>query len=247
VDKEVEKFKPTWNMVAGTAAHSGLEYALKEMIAGRQPKLVDMMMASEKSLGKEWAKGVEMSLSDQLSGADKLYKEMARKKAERCLVACTKGRNAILPDIRPVAAEKWLEMEWRPGVLMRGKVDMVDMVGEVYRIRDLKVGGPRTPDGHSAASSVQLPIYKIMVKKCLGLDAVFGRLDHFVDSKRPHFTPREIKIQEHYERAVGMRVDRTIDAILAGHFPPGDPYWVCNSKRCKYHATCPMGAGVKSE
>lgn len=240
IDKEIERTPGNWKMVAGSAAHAGLEFGAKEKMDGREPDCTAMMLKGQAELEKEWAKGVDLPLESSITGGN-VYKLMATKKMERCVQVVHKK---YLPSLNVEGAEVWLEKLWRPDVKLRGKVDIFDRKKGKLLIRDLKVGGGRTPDKHSALKSHQLVIYAILVEMITGEKPVEGWLDHFVDSKRPHFTPRHIKFTDRMLDAMRMKIDRTVDAILAGNFPPGDPYWVCNAERCTYHPECPMGAGA---
>lgn len=244
IDKEIERPRGNWKMIAGVGAHAALEFALKAKMNGERIDPAAMMIVGQRELGSEWRKGVSLPLEAEIGG-DNVYRAMAQKKMERCIQTCYKK---LVPKVDVIAAEKWVEYEWRPGVQIRGKIDFIERVsGNNVEIGDLKVGGSRTPDKHSAISSAQLFIYAILVDRLTNLNPVSGKLWHFVDSKRPHFTPRTVNFSKRNLRAMEKKIDRTIDAIQAESFPPGDPFWVCNPYRCEYHNDCPMGAGVEDE
>lgn len=245
IDKEMKKAPPSWKMVAGTAAHSGLECGLKAKIRGQDPSPPAMIHALEASFKKEWDKGINFTLEEQIGGGGDVYKKMALEKAIRCVAEC---HRSLIPKVNPISAEQWMEVEWRPGVQLRGKADLVNELWDrSFEVGDLKVGGRKTPYKDSAEKSHQLPIYAILIEMVTGIKITSGKLWHFVDSKRPHFTPRTVKITDRMKGAMRLKIDRTIDAIQAGVFPPGDPFWTCNAQRCPHHATCPMGAGVEDE
>jgi hypothetical protein len=239
VDKEIPRAAPDENMVRGTAVHAAIEFALKAKIAGKSVGLPSMLSVLDAAIDSESKK---MIISDTFAGLDNILAPV-RQAGEFAVKAYHKS---ILPFVNPVAAEYHIVRQVSADVQFEGFIDCVDRNerGELV-IRDAKISGSdRTPDQDSAASSVQLALYAIMYQSISGEKVLHGTLDNFVNSKRPHYLSRHVQFTQQGLDAVWLRVERTVAAIKAGQFPPGDSFWVCTPKRCPQHATCPMGAGV---
>lgn len=244
VSKELAKAPPTPQMAEGVAVHAGIEIGLKQKIAGQEVDIPSMLSAAEAELEKEYKK-IKLDIVDLIAGKE-LKTELSRRRVEHAVIVSARK---LIPTMTPIAAEHHFLTEWRPGWNIEGFVDCIELseTGEVSVV-DFKIGtSTRTPDRDSAEISFQLPLYAVMIRKTLGYAPTKGVLHHYVPSKVPHFTSREVEFSPEYMDAISMRVDRTLDAIERDAFPPGHNFWSCNSKRCDQFYNCPMGAGVKKD
>jgi hypothetical protein len=239
VSKEVPRQKPSIQMAVGTACHSAFDFAIRKKLEGKVAGVPEMLAIGSATLERE-SKLIESDIIDEIAGFD-VRNSMS---TARLGAAVAAFHRSILPNIAPLESEMRFELEWGDDKLT-GCIDCVEVNSDwLLSVTDWKIGSTeRTPDINSADASAQLPFYAMVYERLTGKRAQVGTLAHYVPSKRPHFTPRSVALTDGKYKAIELKVNRTIDAIKAGHFPPGDPYWSCNEKRCPLYGQCEMGAG----
>lgn len=239
VTKELERERPSGAMVVGTAAHKAIDVALKAKLAGRIMSADDMQVAAELAFDLESDK-IEMNELDRFFGKEAILGE-SRAVAIRAARAYHKD---LLKEVNPIVSELQFSVQWSDDVELVGAIDVVSRETPGLCVRDNKISSnPRTPAKETAEDSIQLAVYCIVVEELMGERCRLAVHDHFVNSKQPHYLTRKTEFSEGRLRAIRLRVDRTIEAIRAGVFPPGEPYLVCNGKKCPVYGTCKMGAG----
>lgn len=244
VDKTMEREPPSIEMAVGLAVHAGLDYAAKRILKGYMPGITEMQLVAEQQLRKDIPR-VPLDPVDLVGAAGNKIK-FASNAVEQALKVALKE---LVPKMNPLMSEYRFLEEWRPGWNIDGAMDRLDLMptGDVVVV-DYKIGtSSRTPDQKSAENSFQLAAYAIMVRRTLGYVVKRAQLVHYVPSKRPHFLTREATFTDKYLKAAELKINRTLDAIEAGQFPPGDPFWVCNETRCPHFNGCEMGAGVEPQ
>lgn len=244
VAQEVKRAAPNEPMVIGIATHAAVEAALLGRRAGADVPMATLLAIADAKIDKE-SKRIKLDPADVFGNVN--IGDRVRPVVYSAIRAYVKGR---LPYVNPVEVELQFSIEWTEGVQITGAIDLIDELHDGTRlVRDLKVSSSgRTPDTDSAEKSVQLAVYSIVYGRLTGEDPVWrGTLDHFVNSKRPHYLSRTVDFTPEYLSAIALRVDRTVAAIKAGVFPPGDPYWSCTPNKCHLWKSCPMGAGVSKK
>jgi len=230
-------------MLVGTSVHAGAEHGVSALILGEKPNLTMMKVAAITALDKTFDK-VEVDPLDEISGRRDMIYRQAIAKIERAL---TVYHGKELHMLTPIAAEQKIRMPWGAHVIT-GVIDRVgvDEAGALT-IDDLKVGSARPPDKDTAEKSAQLAIYALIWWDKTGKMPERGTLTHFVDGKRPHYTVRDVYFTERGLEAMRLRVNRTLAAIDAGVYTPGDPFFTCNAHKCAAWSICDMGAGLQEE
>jgi len=242
VGRELKKEPPSPEMCVGIAVHAAIDFAMKKKIENVSVDIPEMMVMAENALRKELMAALEASTdpADIINPQGAMQTKYAE--VQRAVMTVHKK---LLPVINPIASEYHFFTEWRPGWDIEGYIDLLALEKDSsISVIDWKIGtSSRTPDQNTAEVSVQLPLYAIMARRTLSYIPKKGILYHYVPSKMPHFLAREVEFTDRYLDAITLRVNRTLDAIEAGQYPAGDPFWSCNAKRCPVFSGCEMGAG----
>lgn len=246
VSKELEREPQTIEMAAGTANHAGMDFMLKQKKAGA--KLDNSLLAAALTVAEgslsTCIKNMIVSPASVLIG-EEVYSGQVKGIVQNAVRSFFRS---LLPYSNPVGSEMPVTKPWELAdasvepVKVMGAIDWVEDTSEGLFICDVKTGTTdKTPDRDSAERSFQLPFYAVMYERIYGVRPKFGVLHHFVNSKRPHYTSRVVKLTDKLLAATVIKVDTTIKAIKAGIFPPGDAYFACNESRCRAWLNCPMG------
>lgn len=241
ISKEEKRGKQNDAMFLGSAVHAGINGLLNAKMSGTTNCLLDGLTACELYINKQIG-DLELSPAAATVGIEGV-KDGIKRSAFKII---TIYNSSWMPKITPIASELWFKIPWKEDII-KGSIDLVEVnQGGSLAVVDHKISSnPKTPDADSAELSVQVKVYAIVYKALTGKTPEIGALDHFVPSpKRPHFLRREVLLTPASLRATEARIDRTIAAIKAGVFPPGNPVTHCKQSRCDFFSKCPMGGGA---
>jgi hypothetical protein len=124
---------------------------------------------------------------------------------------------------------------------------ITDLRDDKGRVVDFKTAGKK-PAANAADVSLQLTVYGAAYQVDHGKPPSGLRLDVLTKTKTPGRWIVETTRTRADLQVLANRVNATLDAIAKGCFPPADPEsWMCSSKWCGYHATCPFYNSEREE
>lgn len=141
------------------------------------------------------------------------------------------------PDYQPVSVEHSTRIIFPNAT--HDLLAITDLRDDRRRVTDFKTAAKKKPEGE-VHSSMQLTIYAAAFQLDTGEPPSEVRLDVVTKTKQP---ARQVLRSERTRAdfvALVNRVNVTLAAINAGHFPPASPgHWCCSPKWCGYWSTCP--------
>ncbi len=229
---------PGISAVRGTAAHTGVEVNLLNIIQTGIPAPLDAVeVACQEKVNSEWDKGVRLLPEEQDQAEPKLRGEAV----DGAIRLARTHYHDIAPKLQPVSIERWFELDV-PGLLpctIKGRIDLQEKTG----IRDLKTG-KAYPAEDAAERSPQLTWYALAAQALDGAPPEYVSLDHLILTKtgvtyRPQTAKRN---EEDFTREI-RRAQTVAEMIGDNYFPAATPdQWCCTPKWCGYWNRCPFGA-----
>lgn len=130
--------------VLGEAVHAVLEDVVRPMLGG--PMAAEQLLAEAATVHQQLVAKLALTFPQDLLdlGHFRLRIEMAARAMERHLQA-EAVRCGTMESI-PLAIEQELSSELRPGVLIKGRIDRVELRDGVHHILDLKTGAVEAKD-----------------------------------------------------------------------------------------------------
>jgi hypothetical protein len=212
----------------GTGVHSGMAYALKQKIAGKDIKLDDMIDAGVESFRDEADKGVDYdSTTDTPNTADKQIESMIKV-----------YYHYILPKIEPVEVEVRMDAVIDETMTLSGQPDVL----EFSAVRDLKTG--RSGEKYHA----QLGGYILLAKankKPVEIDTAV--IDWLPRARLSKPQPEPVELEYSAELCVNeaKAVIRDVQRQYGGYNETGNPSsfpnntssMICTPKFCPAYGT----------
>lgn len=228
---------PAISAVRGTAAHTGVEVNLLNMIqTGAPAPLEAVETACQEKVNSEWEKGVRLLPEEQGQAEGKLRGEAV----DGAIRLARTHHKEIAPNLKPVSIERWWELTvpYLP-CTVKGRIDLQEERG----LRDLKTG-KAYPLDDAADRSPQLTWYAMAVHALDGTPPEYVSLDHLILTKtgvtyRPQTAKRDVV---DFTREI-KRAQLAAHMIEDNIFPAATPdQWCCSPKWCGYWNRCPYGA-----
>jgi hypothetical protein len=144
-------------------------------------------------------------------------------------------RDSLAPQIQPVLAEQFLEIDAGLTLPLAGTIDVMT---EDNWLPDLKTADKSKAAGE-ADNSLQLSFYAGMVAQHTGKWPQKISLEILVNNKEPKLQSLETTRGPEHWKNLMLRVQLMILQINTGLFPPCDPgAWICSPKWCGYFESC---------
>ncbi len=228
---------PGISAVRGTAAHTGVEVNLLNIIQTGSPAPLEAVeVACQEKVNSEWEKGVRLLPEEQVQPEAKLRGEAV----DGAIRLARTHHKEIAPNLQPFQIERWWELTI-PDLpcTVKGRIDLQERDG----IRDLKTG-KAYPWEDAAERSPQLTWYAMAVNALDGTLPNYVSIDHLILTKtgvtyRPQTAKRDAV---DFTREI-RRAQLTAHSISKDIFQPATPdQWCCSPRWCGYWNRCPYGA-----
>jgi hypothetical protein len=234
---------PTTPQIRGGAVHRSIGAALLAQQQTQAISPIEMYAdGAASAIDLQVRAGVTLSAEEASIGKPKVLGAL---KDEAVSYARGYGRQ-VGPAIKPIAVERQLTMRGAlPGVLLRGKVDLIDQTPQGEVIRDAKTVS-KAPAANATQLSFQLTMYDLLRRADLPMfpdpsprpvsqDFLIRRANGRIDHERQTSTrgPRD-------HQALLQRIQAATHAVEAGIIVPANPElsWFCSDKYCPYWTTC---------
>lgn len=229
---------PGISAVRGTAAHTGVEVNLLNMIqTGEKAPIEAVEVACHDKVNSEWEKGVRLLPEEQGQAEGKLRGEAV----DGAIRLARTHYQEIAPALHPTNIERWFELDLGDFLpcTIKGRIDLQEGGG----IRDLKTK-TTYPASDAVERDLQLTWYAMAVHALDGELPDYVSLDHLILTKtgvtyRPQTAKRDaIDFTREIRRAQAVAC-----LIDDNQFQPATPdQWCCTPRWCGYWNRCSFGA-----
>ncbi|MHC4181374.1 MAG: PD-(D/E)XK nuclease family protein [Planctomycetota bacterium] len=231
---EGEILPPGIALLTGGALHSGAEHNFRQKIDSRRDlPAAEIVDAAVAAFDARAAAGYALSDDEASRGAKIVVGEA---KDQTAVLAGVHAEQQA-PDYQPAAVEQKTRI-----VLPKASRDLLaitDLRDDQRRVVDIKTAARKKPQTE-VDGSIQLTIYAAAYCIDCGQPPSEVRLDTLIKTKKPgRQVLASMRNRSDFQVLVN-RVNATLAAMEAGHFPPCSPdAWQCSSKWCGYFRDCP--------
>lgn len=228
------------NMIAGTGFHAAMEYAFRQVMAGKEPLVAACVAHGMAAVQNEWrSRGIVVDSISSLDPAHALDEVLTRVRD-----AAKWYLNRHFDRYYPMIAEHkvLIPVPDRPGWQIDARMDLIEQDGAVI---DFKFSGsPAVPHLDLADRSEQLSFYALARLLETGSIPPSLRLEYCRDGgKRISALTRgpTQRTERDCERTL-TRIRHVIDCIESGVYPIASREGIeCTGQRCHFFHQCPYG------